>query len=130
MNGTNYSALQPPDKKDLCETNLYVGRTNDYMEGYNNALLGAKGIADAFKKVVTPAIGKVLPANQTTDFLRVQVKVLSDREPNAADLNSIDSGVQTKKVIVSDLIGKSARLLSLAGLAGLLGLAAVLHSLV
>ena len=108
MNGTNLTNLTVGIRTEFCETHLFLGRPNDQLEGFNDLISKANGVADAILKSSDTPNYKVLETRPTSLFMRIKVDVLSDLEPNGEDLTKIDPRVGTKNKILVEKTGKSA----------------------
>jgi hypothetical protein len=114
-NRTEMDKLTPSDKSDICTRFFDAGRTKNMVEGHDQVFKAGKGIAKFFldlKASSTPATKRALQATQLIKIgvPAMEVIVLSDREPNAADLAQIDNSVNIRKIIEVARLGKSSDL--------------------
>lgn len=81
----------------MCSSFFNLGRPNDSIEGYDVDLQKLRGLAKRVKNLKIPTV----PVKQRilADTTRVPVVVLTDIEPNGADLNSLNSKVPIKRTI-------------------------------
>ena len=114
-NRTALDKLLPSDKTDICTRFFDVGRTKNMVEGHDQVFKAGNGIARFFfdlKPRSTPATKRALQATQQIKISvpTLEVTVLSDREPNAADLAQIDNSLNNRKIIEVNRLGKSSNL--------------------
>jgi len=88
------------------------------VEGHDFVFKRGQGVARFFLDLSTPATPATKRALQAPKLIKISiptipVTVLSDREPNAADLAQIDNSVNLRKIIEVNRLGKSSHLLSL-----------------
>lgn len=112
--------MTPEQNAEVCEDYLTIGRGNDYIEGYDKIIYAGKDLALEFTKATPPkaksqAEARVLAKDEVIlaekrDFTRFKTEVLSDKEPNGADLSQVDSYVSIRKEIYLELL-KNAQIL-------------------
>ena len=100
MNGASLVNFTNSHKEEICESYVYLGRTNDYVEGFDELLKSLEGVGAHMKRLVVPKYQSALPGRRVlTDVTRLNIDVLSDNEKNAVELNQIDNSVKTRHVI-------------------------------
>ena len=111
-NSTNFTLISPAEKGNICQTYLDVGKGNDNVEGFDGILKAAEGIFKAVDELQPGSVGPTTKRIMQQQSPRMIVEVLSDREPNAADLAQVDDSVNLRKIIDSSKLGKNARVIS------------------
>ena len=103
--------MTPAERSELCDNFLYLGRTNDNVEGYSLLLEKVAGIAKRLTDLNIRVLGTT-PKRVLVDNTRISVKVLSSDAPNAIDLRMVDSSVVTDNVLDISKLGKHSGLLA------------------
>lgn len=112
LSDKQYFKLSPTETTEICTDFFNVGRPNDNVEGFDLILLKAQGLYKKIEGLTVPSAAKTsrILLDQTTT--RIKVRVLTDIEPNGADLSSLNSGVPIKRAINVNKIDKGAYRLS------------------
>ena len=54
INGSSLVNLTNSHKEEICESYVYLGRTNDYVEGFDELLKSLEGVGAHIKRLVVP----------------------------------------------------------------------------
>lgn len=103
--------MSKPEEDLICADFLNLGRPNDNIEGYDLILKKAEGLFTKIKSLTVPNAPKTSRILAEESITRVKVRVLTDNEPNGADLNNLNSGVPIKRTIQVEKIGVQSSLL-------------------
>ena len=107
--------MTPSERVDICTRYFDAGRVKNMVEGHDHAFKKGQGAAQFLldlKVPSTPATKRALEAFKLIKITipTIPVTILSDREPNAADLAQIDNSVNLRKIIEVNRLGKSGNL--------------------
>lgn len=113
----------------MCNSFVNLGRPNDNIEGYDIDLQKLTRIGNYMRNLKVPQANvkqRILqgtlhsPGGTTGDITQIPITVLTDTEPNGADLNSLNSRVPVRRHIrIEDLNNQSSLIAATIGLLGL-----------
>lgn len=110
-----FSELSPTNKTDLCEGTLFLGRSNEHIEGHDNILESLAGFYKVMNEINTPSLQSPSSTRILQDISTLMVSVLSNGENQAVDLGQMDNRVSTRLVINTNFLGVASGLLLTIG---------------
>mgnify|MGYP000134275454 CR=1 FL=1 len=101
----SYDDLSPTNRTDLCDGAVFLGRSNEHVEGHDTILETLPGFLKVFLNLQTPTSTNTRNNRLLQDVTRLSVTTLSNGENQAVDLKQLESGVNTKSIINTDMLG-------------------------